>query len=199
MNFFSQKKPKVKMETKEDTVTFSIGYYKSKTPEEYKKELFKKIISSSVCMAIINTKFMYQEQKIEYNSGQQELLSRLNNIGINYTRVSVKRKDEMTFFGLSVRRTNNKVYEDYIIGLIVESQNFEDIEQILKDYNPHYYIDCGICSADKLLDRFKADFDDEDKLSSEFKYIVFDDNFMKNMVIYCEREDAEHISNILEV
>lgn len=199
MNLFSQKQPKVIRENKEDTVTFSIQYYKSKTSEEYKKELFKKIIGSSVCMAIINTKFMYQEQKIDYNSSQQELLSRLDNLGIDYKRISTERKDEVVIFGLLVKQSDNKFHQDYIIGLIVESHNFEAIGLILDSYNLYYYIDCGICSADELLDRFEASFDDENKLRAGFKYVIFDDNFMENMVVYCKNEDAEHISNILDV
>lgn len=198
MSFFSLKKQKITREIKEDMVAFNIRYYKSKSPKKYKAELFSKIIGTTSCLAVINTKFMYQEQKNSFSRGQQELLNRLNSFEISYRRISVKRKNKMCIFGLSIKQGDVKLYQDYVIGLIVESNNFEAIEKVVDTYSLYYYIDCGACSTDELLDRFEASFDDEEKLKTQFRYFIFDDNFMENMVIYCKKDNVSNISSILD-
>jgi hypothetical protein len=104
----------------------------------------------------------------------------------------------MSIFGLTVKQGDVKYYQDHIIGLIVEGADIEAIEKLFDKYSLYYYIDCGNCSADEILNKFEASFDDEEKLREQFKYSLFDDNFMGNMVVYCKDEDSSYISSILD-
>ena len=198
MSFFNPQKKKITGEIKGDMVAFNIKYYKSKAPQKYKSELLSKIIGNTPCLAVMNTKFMYSEQKNSFISGQQQLLNGLNSFEIRHRRIPIKRKEEMSIFGLPVKHGDVKLYQDYVIGLIVESNNIEAIEKVAAQYGLYYFIDCGTGSSDELLDRFEASFDDEEKLKTQFRYFIFDDKFMENMVVYCKTEDASSISSILD-
>lgn len=198
MSFFNPKKQKITTGTKGEMVTFNIKYYKSKTPKKYKLETLGKIIGSTPTLAVINTRFMYKEQKSNFVNKQQELLNHLNSSGIKYIRIPVKRHEETSIFGLIVKQGDPKVFQDYVIGLIVEGAAIEAIVKLFDKYSMYYYIDCCNCSSDEILDKFEASFDDEEKLKTQFKYYLFDDNFMGNMVVYCKDEDSSYISGILE-
>lgn len=197
MSFFNPRKQKIIKEIKGDLIAFNIKYYKSKAPEKYKVELLSKIIGTIPALAVINTRFMYKEQKNNYLKGQQELLEQLNSSGINYRRIPVKRKEEMSIFGLTVRQGEEKFYQDHVYGLIVDSSGIEAIIKLFGSYSLYYFVDCGDCSTEEILDIFEASFDDEETLKAQFKYFIVDDNFMGNMVIYCEEQAAAFISSML--
>lgn len=197
MNFFSKKTLKVKRENMEDGVRFNVEYFKFDAFLGYKSELLKKMMGSGVCMAVINTKCMYKEQNKDYSSALDALFNRLSKLNIRYKKVAVKRKKESVIFGFTVNQSNNKTYQEYIIGLIIEPDNIEAVAPLLDGYNLHYFIDHNKWNADALLDKFGPGFDDEESIRPEFQYYIFEDNFLKHMVIYCKEEDSELIGSVL--
>jgi hypothetical protein len=198
MNFFKNNKPKIKSESIQSGVKFNIGYFKLNNPENYKSKLLRSIIGSGLCLIIINTKYMYKDQNKDYITDLSELISEFDKADIKYKKIAVKRTQDVSIFGISVKQSDAKKYEDYIIGFIVESDNFENFIFKLSSYNLQYYIDCNGTSADELLIRFESNFDDEEKLRSEFKYSIFDDNFIKQAAIFARMEDSESINGMLE-
>ncbi len=196
MSFFNNK-PKITRAAKGDMTTFNISCYKAKAPEKFKAELLGRIFPAAPALAVIDTSFMYKEQKYNFLNDQQKLLEQLDSAAIDYRRIAVTRKEEMNIFGLNVRRGEGKTYQDYIIGLIIDPGAVEAVLKLTGSYSLYYYFDCGTTNAEELLDKFEALYADDEKLKAQFQYYIFDDNFMGNMVVYCKEQAADHISSML--
>lgn len=196
--FFNKKAPAFKRENTKTGVKFSIDYHKYANQEKYKALLYKEIIASEPCLAIVNTKFMYGEQKLDYGKDRQRLLGQIARLDISYKEVMLEREHDIVVFGMSVKRNNKLLYEDYIIGLSVRAGDIEELMPVLNNYNIHYFIGCDGCNADELPEKYAASFDDAEKLRAELKYNIFDDNFMKNITIFAEREASEAMDSMLK-
>lgn len=189
--------PKVTQTIKDEKATFSIRYNKAKVPEEYKDLLLVRILGDSAALAFLNSKFMYKEQKYRFLERQQELFEKLNNLGIDYKRISIERKSEVSIFGLTVRQTEDKYYQDYVYGLIIDSSNAAQFIKLSGEFNLHYFFNCEATDHQKMLELFEASHDDAERLKAQFRYSIFDDNFMQNLVISCKEQDVPFISSIL--
>lgn len=189
--------PKVTQTIKAEKATFNIKYNKVKTPEEYKVLLLGRIMEDSAALAYLNSRFMYKEQNSKFLERQQELFDKLNSLGIDYKRISVDRKSEYSIFGLTVRQSVDKYYQDYVYGLIIDSSNAAQFMKLSGEYNLHYFFNRETTDHQKMLDLFEACHDDAEKLKAQFMYSVFDDSFVQNLVISCKEQDAPFINSIL--
>lgn len=197
MSIFRERKPVITKEIKEGTALFRVGYGKLKSAEIYKAGLMRELIGGGVCLAVVNSRFMYKEQKNRYDDGRQELLERLESLSACFLRLGIKRKAEMSFFGISIRQGDGKLYQDHIIGIVFEAAEVDDLLHALKGYNINYYTGRSIVGKAELLELFQASPDDEEKLRASFRYTVFDDSFMGSLVIYCSEEDADNLDRKL--
>jgi hypothetical protein len=198
MSFFNSGKQKLTREIKGGLVSFNTNCYKMKSPKRYKAELLKKIIGTTSALAVINTKFMYKEQKSSFMEAQRDLPGILESYGIQYSRIPVKRAEEYNVFGLVIKQGDSKVYQDYVIGLLVDADNIDVIEKLLDKYSLYYYIDSGERSGNEIMEIFESRFDKEEELRSQFRYFAFNDNMLDNMVVYCRTEDEKQMSGLLE-
>ena len=197
LSFFNSK-PKIIKAVKGEMVTFNIRYYRSKAPDKYKAELLNSLFADAPALAVINTSFMYKEQKKSFWNDQVKLLEQLDSAGINYRRISVTRKEETSIFGLNVRPGEASTYQDYVIGLVVDPGIIEAVVKLVGSYSLYYYFDCGTDNSEEILDKFEADYDNNEKLKAQFQYYIFDDNFMENMVVYCKEQAAGNIGSKLQ-
>lgn len=198
MSFFFSGKQKLTREIKGELVSFNTNCYKLKAPKKYKAELLKEIMGNTKALAVINTKFMYKEQKSSFLEAQRELPGILDSYGIKYIRIPVKRAEEYSVFGLVIKQGDSKVYQDYVIGLLVDADNIDIIEKLLEKYSLYYYIDCGSCSGNDIMEMFESRFDNEEELKTKFRYYAFNDNMLDNMVVYCKAEDDKNMQGLLE-
>lgn len=198
MNFFISGRQKLAREIKGELVSFNTNCYKLKSPKKYKAELLKIIIGNTRALAVINTKFMYKEQKSSFLEAQRELPGILDSYGIQYSRIPIKRAEEYSVFGLVIKQGDSKVYQDYVIGLLVDADNIDIIEKLLYKFSLYYYIDCGSYSGNDIMEIFESRFDNEEELKIKFRYYAFNDNMLDNMVVYCKSEDDKYMHGLLE-
>ena len=158
----------------------------------------KKIIGTTSALAVLNTKFMYKEQKISFKEAQSDISGSLDSYGIQYRRIPVKRAEEYNILGIMIKQGEAKVYLDHVFGLVVDAYNIDIVEKLLDRYSVYYYIDCCGCETNDIMYAFESSFDNEEELKEKFRYYVFDDNMLDNMVVYCKREDEEYISGLLD-
>lgn len=198
MSFFISAKQKLTREIKGGLVSFNTNCYKLKSPKKYKAELLKKIIGDTQALAVINTKFMYKEQKNSFMEAQRDIPGVLESYGIQYSRIPVKRAEEYSIFGLVIKQGDANIYQDYVIGLLVDAGNIDIIEKLLDKYSLYYYIDCSSCSGNDIMEIFESRFDNEEELKIKFRYYAFNDNMLDNMVVYCKAEDDKYMNGLLE-
>lgn len=198
MNFLRKSKLKIKIDKMGEEVKFTVEYFKLKDSESFKEKLLKSIIDLGACLAVINTKFMYSEQNKNYGNYLNTLIEQFEELGIKYKKVVVKKTKNVSVFGIPIKQNNEKKYEDYVIGFIAGKDDIESIIPKLSFFNVQYYIDYDKLGEDELLSRFESNYDEEEELKLNFKFSIFEDNFVKQVVIYSMEEDSESIRDILE-
>ncbi len=198
MGIFGPKKPKITKEMKEDWTLFNIAYYPSKDPEKYRQALLHKLMSSKNILAVINSRFMYENQKSTYMVQKPMLLKKLESLGIWYKVNQVKRKKERAILGVSVAQSSDATYIDPVIGLVIEEGQMDAVIGLLQEYNVYYYLGTPAADLRETLERLVPSLDHEEMLEKEFSHKIFDDNFIKSVTVYCPPAASEAVARILE-
>lgn len=197
--FFKSNKPKICSEIVNNDIKFNINYARLNNSQAYKFELLRKIINKGVSLVVLNTKYMYPDQKEYYLNHIGEILLELNKFKINYKKVTINRESKVSIFGMPLRQGDNaKMYEDYVIGFMVKNEDIENINGILNRFNPHYFVSCDMHTEEEIFSIFEENSDNEEKIKCSFLYSIIDDIFLKNIFINSKKENAEFISGILK-
>lgn len=200
MNLFGKSKPSIKTEKSMNDTKVNIEYFKMKNPASYKLELFKKLIGSGACLAILDTEFMYTEQKRIYRQGLSKLMEKLDEANVQYKQLTVKKKKETVIFGISIKQhDDNDCYDDYVIGFVINSENIEDVKLILSSYNMKYYFLQANCSEQDILSKFEEKFNDEESLRAEFDFKIYDDGFIGSISMIIPNTNQHLIENLEEI
>lgn len=190
MQLFSNSKPKIKKEKSENRLKVSIDYFKLREDDNYKINLLKNVADLGLILTVLNTEFLYNKMNIEYAEVFKELVNKLNALNIRHIKLTTERKKAVTMLGL--RLNKEKTYEDEVIGFMLSKDNVEAFYDIINTYNMQYYVFQDV-TENEILNKFQEDYKEEEKLRKGSRCTIYDDNFIREILIYCNNEDENKI------
>ena len=197
MNFFKKNILKIKSQTDENGVNFYINYFRIKLVDDFKILLMKKLMNNN-SLAIINTEMKYNKNNKENKKVADELTDLFDRIGIKYKKIEVKKVQDRVIMGAVIKGNDKKDYKEYIIGFVIEAKKIENIKAIINKYNINYYINYDVYNDEELLYRFESKYSNEEELRAANNFDVFDDNFVKSIVIHSQSKDSKFVMDILD-
>jgi len=198
MSLFKKNILKIKSVTDEDGVNFFINYFRLKELDDFKILLLKELMGRNNCLAIINTEMKYNKNSIDNKKVANELTDMFDKVGIKYKKIEVKKVQDRVIMGAVIKGNDKKDYKEYIIGFIIESEKVVNIRSIMNNYNINYYINYNAVSDDELLCEFQLKYNDEEELRANNDFDIFDDNFIRSIVIHSKSKDSKFVGDILE-
>ena len=99
-------------------------------------------------------------------------------------------------FGLTVKKGSDKKHKDYIIGFVVNKDNFNMIEKYINNLNMYYFIDNTGFSEEELFQNLGENYEDLDEIGKDFYLEIFDNTFINKLVISSKIELATEIKEI---
>ncbi|EHJ01641.1 hypothetical protein CDLVIII_5150 [Clostridium sp. DL-VIII] len=197
MSLFSRSRLKVK--NKEDGNKFKslIEYYEIEQKDEFNVNVLKELIGNNLCLGVIDSKLLYNGAQEESEITFEEIIERLDSIDIVYKKIEIKKIPEISMFGLTIKKGSKKTDKDYIIGFVVNKDNFKDIEKYINKLNIYYFIDkTGLCE-EALLQKLERNYEDIDEIGNYFCCQIFNNNFMNQLIISSEIELASEIKEVV--
>jgi hypothetical protein len=184
MSLLFKNKLKIKTTVEQGKVKTCISYYKVKGADSIKLRF----------LATMNTAMMYQTENKYKETTVSTLINSLDMLNVNYCKKSVTKNEVMKIFGIASNLNNIPKTKEYSIGIALNSDN---LEAILKSYDLHYYISKKSFHPEELLKLFEDNFLNEEDLTSNFNYDIFDSNSIEQIVIIAAKEDSDFISNAI--
>ena len=198
MNFFNKTKLKAKISVELDKLKFCINYYNVKNSDNLKASFLKELMGQNFCLVTLNTNMLYENESKDFGGIVNGLISELDKHNIIYCKKLVNSENDMKILGVNINIDSKKKHKAYMVGFVINFENFEDIQGFINNYTLHYYISRNNKSGDELLRKFELNYFNEGELSDGFDYDVLDSNFIKQLVIYSTKEGSDLVSNIID-
>ncbi len=197
MSLFGRSRLKVKNEEDGNKFKSLIEYYEIEQKDAFNVNVLKGLIGDNLCLGVIDSKLLYNGPQEESEVAFEEIIENLDLLGIAYKKIEIKKIPEILMFGLSIKKGSKKTDKDYIIGFVVNKDNFKNIEKYINKLNIYYFIDkTGLCE-EALLQKLERNYEDIDEIGNDFCCQIFNNNFMNQLVISSEIELAPEIKELV--
>lgn len=196
MKFFNNNKLKVRSEVVGDGSKLYIDYNalrEIQSINDFKLKLFKEIVGSKSCIGIIDTNLMYMKKNLDKDKIMDKLEQLFSNLSINYKKILTKDTNDMAVFGVPIKLDSKKSHNGYIMAFICSLKNYEKIISIINEYNINCYVQKNDIDKNDLLAKINLNYDEED-----FIYQIYNDNFIKSIVIYSKNQDPDFASQVVD-
>lgn len=197
MFLFGRNKLKVRSEEDEDGFKTFVEYYGIKQKNVFKVKVLKELIGENLCLGVMDSKLLYCEPQNEHQITFEEIIEYLNSARIAYKKNEIKKIPEVSMFGLTIKKGSKKTDKDYIIGFVVDKDNFKRIEEYVNKLNIYYFIDKTGATEEALLQKLEENYEDIDEMCKDFYCQIFDNNFTNQWVISSGIEPATQIKEIV--
>lgn len=198
MSLFNKKKINVKKEIKGDNIKFTVDYYRLKEANEFKLKLIGDLMGENQSLVVIDTNFAYKNAGVSIEKEVNELMKLLHEHEISYRKVVVKNYAHLTILGLAVKFNDAEKVENYIIGLVISSEDLEKAEYIVDKFNAYYFINLNAAVTEELLNKFNETRGDIEELKDMFEYYIYNDNFIQQIRIFSNDEKIVSIEETLQ-
>ena len=198
MNFFNKTKFKAKISVELDKLKFCINYYNVKNSDNLKASFLKELMAENFCLVTLNTNMLYENESKDFEDLVNGLIAELDKHNINYCKKSVNSENDMKILGVNINIDSKKKRKAYMVGFVINLESFEAIQSFINSYTLHYYISRNTLSSEELLRKFELNYFNDEELVADFDYDVLDSNFIKQLVIYSNKEGADLVSGIID-
>lgn len=196
MFLFGKNKLKIKSKEHEGRSKIFIEYYDIKEKEAFKEKVLKALIGDNLCLGVISSKLLYLEKDKNSKETFDEIIDKLESAKIAYKKIETRKNSEVAMFGLTVKKGSDKKHKDYIIGFVVNKDNFNMIEKYINNLNIYYFIDNTNLSDEELFQNLGENYEDLDEIGKDFYLEIFDNSFINKLVISSKIELATEIKEI---
>lgn len=197
MFLFGKNKLKVRSEEDEDKVRTFVEYFRIKEKDVFKVNALKELIGDDFCLGVLDSRLLYsgpdEKSKIEFT----EITEHLDFTNVAFKKIEIKKVPEVSVFGITVKKGAVKTDKDYVIGFVINKDDFKNIEEYAKKFNIYYFIDKNGLDKNVLLQKFNENYDDIEEMGKEFYCQIFNNNFNEQLVILSESESAAEIKEII--
>ena len=197
MFLFDRNKLKVRSEEDEAGVKTVIEYYRIKQKDVFKVKVLNELIGNDLCLGIIDSKLLYFGTKDEDKISFTEIIEHLDFTKVAYKKFELKKIPEASMFGVTIKKGSKKTDKDYIIGFVVNKDNFNMIEEYVNKFNIYYFIDKTALNEEALLQKLEENYEDVDEMGKDFYCKIFNNNFIEQLVVLSGSEPASEIKEIV--
>ena len=197
MFLFGRNKLKVRSEKDEDRIKTFIEYYGIKQKALFKVKVLKELIGDNFCLGVLDSKLLYfgiqEESKVSF----KEIIEYLDFTRVAYKKFEIKKIPELSMFGVTIKKGAEKTDKDYIVGFVVNKDNFKRIEEYVNKLNMYYFIDITGLGEEALLQKLVENYKDVDEMGNNFYCQIFNNNFNNQLAILSGSEQATEIKEIV--
>jgi hypothetical protein len=198
MFLFGGNKVKVRSEEDEDRCKTFIEYHGIKQKDIFKVNILKELIGDNFCLGVIDSKLLYCGPKEGSTIEFREIIDHLDFTGIAYKKIEIKKIPEVSMFGVTVKKGSKKTDKDYIVGFVVNKDNFKLIEEYVNKFNIYYFIDKVGLDKETLLKKLEESYEDLDEMGKDFCYEIFNNNFINQLVVLSGIELVKEINEAVK-
>ncbi|WP_160687035.1 hypothetical protein [Clostridium sp. C2-6-12] len=196
MFLFGKNKLKIKSKEREGRAQTFIEYYDIKEKEAFKEKVLKELMSNNLCLGVISSKLLYLDKTKDSKETFDEIIDKLESAKITYKKIEIRKNSEVAMFGLTVKKGSDKKHKDYIVGFVVNKDNFNMIEKYINNLNMYYFIDNTGLSEEDFFHNLGKNYEDLDEIGKDFYLEIFDNTFINKLVISSKIELAREIKEI---
>jgi hypothetical protein len=197
MFLFGRNKLKVRREEDEDGIKTFIEYHGIKPKDVFKVKVLKALIEDNFCLGVLDSRLLYCGTQEESQITFREIIEHLDFTRLAYKKFEIKKIPEVSMFGVTIKKGSKKTDKDYIIGFVVNKDNFKGIEEYVNKFNIYYFIDKTGFGEEALLQKLEENYEDVDEIGKDFYCQVFDNNLIDQLVILSESEQSAEIKEIV--
>ena len=199
MFLFGRNKLKVKSEEDEDgdRVKTFVEYYGVKQKDVFKVNVLNELIGDNLCLGVLDSKLLSFGTKEESEISVTEIIEHLDLTGVEYKRFEIKKIPEVSVCGVTIKKGDKKTHKDYIIGFIVNKDNFKQIDKYVNKLNIYFFIDKAGIGKEALLQKLEENYEEVDEMGKDFYYQIFNNNFTDQLLVLSESESAGEIKEIV--
>lgn len=197
MFLIGRNKLKVRSEEDEGGSKTFIEYYGIKQKNDFKVKVLKELIGENLCLVVMDSKLLYCESQKELQITFKKLIEHLDFAGVAYKKNEIKKIPEVAMFGVTIKKGSKKTEKDYIVGFVVDKDNFKMIEEYVNKLNIYYFIDKTGVAEEALLQKLEENYEDVDEIGKDFYCQVFDNVFINQLVISSGIEPATEIKEMV--
>lgn len=195
MFLFDRNKLKIKSEEDEEGVKTFIEYYGIKQKDVFKVKVLKELIGDNFCLGVLDSRLLYFPTQEESEISFKEIIEHLYFTRVEYKKIEIKKIPEVSMFGVTIKKGSKKIDKDYIVGFVVNKDNFKRIEEYVNKLNIYYFVDKTGLGEEALLQKLGENYEDVDRMGKDFYYQIFDNNFNGQLAILSGNESVEEIVN----
>ena len=196
MFLFGKNKLKIKSKEHEGRSKIFIEYYDIKEKDAFKVRVLKELIGNNICLGVISSKLLYLDKQKDSKETFDEIIDKLELAKIAYKKIEMMKTSEVDMFGLTVKKGSDKKHKDYIIGFVINKDNFSMIEKYINNLNIYYFIDNTGLSEEDLFQNLGENYEDLDEIGKDFYLEIFNNSFINKLVISSKNELAIEIKEI---
>lgn len=196
MFLFGKNKLKIKSKVHEGRSKTFIEYYDIKEKDAFKVKVLNELIGNNICLGVVSSKLLYLDKQKDSKETFEEIIDKLEATTIAYKKIEIRKDSEVAMFGLTVKKGSGKKHKDYIIGIVINKDNFNMIEKYINNLNMYYFIDNTGLSEEALFQNLGENYEDLDEIGKDFYLEIFDNTFINKLVVSSKIELAAEIKEI---
>lgn len=196
MFLFGKNKLKIKSKEHEGMSKTFIEYYDIKEKDTFKVKVLNELIGNNICLGVISSKLLYLDKHKDSKETFEEIIDKLTSAKIAYKKIEMRKNSEVAMFGLTVKKGSEKKHKDYIVGFVVNKDNFNIIEKYINNLNMYYFIDNTGFREEDLFQNLEENYEDLDEIGKDFHLEIFDNTFINKLVISSKNELVTEIKEI---
>jgi len=197
MFLFGRNKLKVRSEEDEDGVKTFVNYYGIKQKGNFKVKVLNELIGGNLCLIVLDSKLLSFGTQEESKISIKEIIEHLDSTRVAYKKIEIKKIPEVSVWGVTIKKGAKKIDKDYIVGVVVNKDNFNNIYEYVNKLNIYYFIDKTGLDEEALLQKFGENYEDIDEMRKDFYCQIFNNNLTNQMVVLSGSESAEKIKEIV--
>ncbi|RII33552.1 hypothetical protein D2A34_17620 [Clostridium chromiireducens] len=197
MFLFDRNKLKMRSEEDEEGIKTFIEYHGIKEKNRFREKVLNELIGANLCLAVLDSRLLFfgndEKPKITF----EEIIKSLDSSMMAYKKIEIKKIPEVSMFGLTVKKGSKKTDKDYVIGFILNKDNFKIVKEYINKFNMYYFIDRTGLGEEILLQKLEENYEEIDELGKEFYCHIFNNNFNYRLVVLSGNEAANEIKDIV--
>ena len=197
MFLFGGNKLKVRSEEDEDRVKTFVNYYGIKQKDTFKVKVLKELIGDNFCLGVLDSKLLSFGTQEESKISITEIIEHLDFTRVAYKKIEIKKIPEVSVCGVTIKKGAKKTDKDYIIGFVVNKDNFKNIDEYVNKLNIYCFIDKTGLDEEALLQKLGENYEDIDEMRKDFYCQIFNNNFTDQLVVLSGSEPAAEIKEIV--
>ena len=197
MFLFGRNKLKVRSEEDEYGVRTFVNYFGIKEKDTFKVKVLNELIGDDFCLGVLDSKLVSFRTQEESQISITEIIEHLDFTRVAYKKIEIKKIPEVSVCGVTIKKGAKKTDKDYIVGFVINKDNFKRIDEYVNKLNLYYFIDKTGRDEEALLQKLEENYEDVDEMRKDFYCQIFDNNYTDQLVVISESEPAAEIKEIV--